>query len=182
MRRLPNSISLPVFTALASLAGCAGPQFQTTFRYEAPADIQGKACVQSCDQNRQACQLRFQACQTSIEPMLEERYRQALKQYEQDLGAYAQALQDYRVQVWMGLSYGPWPYYRGYYFPWPGPYYPPPSPVPSMPTREDVRAVLEKEKCQADCGCLSDYDACFVNCGGKRIPQTVCARNCPKQY
>ncbi len=47
-----------------------------------------------------------------------------------------------------------------------------------MPTREGVKAALEKTKCQADCGCLSAYDTCYVSCGGKRIPETVCIKNC----
>jgi hypothetical protein len=86
------------------------------------------------------------------------------------------------LQYYNSGPYGPWDYYHGYYYPWPPPYmYVPSYPVPTMRTREGVRAALEKEKCQDDCGCLPAYDGCFVGCGGKRIPETICIKNCPKQ-
>ncbi len=177
-----------LFTTLivmAGLSGCAAPQYQTAYRYEPPADAQGLACVQACEQSKQTCQAgcqtRHQACQKDIEPLVEDGYTQVLKLYEQELRDYSLELQAYRTRIWMSWPYDPWPYYPGYYSPWPGPYYPLPNPVPTMPTRGDVKAALEKEKCQADCGCLPSFDACFVGCGGKRIPQTVCTGNCPKQ-
>lgn len=167
------------------LIGCATPQYQTVYRYELPADARGQACVQACEQERETCQAeckaRYQACQKDIEPLVEERYLQALKQYENDLRHYALALRQYEIQQWLywPYDYWHWPHHRGYYvYPWPGPYFPPPYPGPNMPTREAVRAALEKEKCQSDCGCLPAYDTCYVNCGGKRIAETVCIRNC----
>lgn len=167
------------------LAGCATPQYQTVYRYELPADAQGQACVQVCEQKKEACQAeckaRYQACQKDIEPLVEERYRQALERYENELRQYALALKQYEIQQWLywPYDYWYWPHHRGYYvYPWPGPYLPPPYPGPVMPTRESIRAALEKEKCQADCGCLAAYDTCYVNCGGRRIAETVCIRNC----
>lgn len=171
--------------AFAGLAGCATPQYQTVYRYEAPADSQGLACLQGCEEKKEGCQAdckaRYQACQKDIEPQVEERYLQALKRYENDLRQYALALRHYEIQQWMFWPYDYWPYHRGYrYYAWPGPYFAPPYPPPAMPTREGVRAGLEKAKCQADCGCLPAYDTCYVSCGGKRIPETVCIKNCEK--
>jgi hypothetical protein len=48
-----------------------------------------------------------------------------------------------------------------------------------MPTREGVRAHLVKTNRQEDCGCLPANDSCFVGCGGQRVSETVCIRNCP---
>jgi hypothetical protein len=170
---------------VAGLAGCATPQYRTDYRYEPPADAQGLSCVHECGRKKDACQAdckaRYQACQKEVEPLVEERYLRALKQYENDLRQYALALRQYEIQQWMYWPYDYWPHHRGYYYyPWPGPYFPPPYPPPGMPTREGVRAALENQKCQADCGCLPAYDTCYVNCGGRRIAETVCIRNCEK--
>jgi len=167
----------------ASLAGCATPQYQTVYRYELPEDSKGLACLQDCEQKKETCQsdckARYQACQKDIEPLVEERYLQALKEYENDLRHYALALRQYEIQQWLYWPHDYWPHHRGFYaYPWPGPYFPPPYFSPVMPTREGVKAALEKEKCQADCGCLSAYDTCYVGCGGKRIPETICINNC----
>ncbi len=165
------------------LAGCATPQYQTVYRYDPPADPQGLACLQGCEQQKETCQAdcksRYQSCQKDIEPLVEERYLQALKQYENDLRRYAYSIRQYELQQWLYWPYEHWPHYRGHYvYTWPGPYFPPPYLAPVMPTREGVRARLEKEKCQAYCGCLPAYDSCYVSCGGKRTPEAVCIKNC----
>lgn len=182
--RLP---ALPLqFAALALLlvlAGCATPQYQTTVRLIPPADAAGRACVQACEVQKDACQAdcqsRYQACVKTLEPQVEARYTDALKKYELDLKRYATALRHYDMQLrfdWMN-SYP----YRGFYWwdPWPVAYFPPPYAEPSMPTRAEVRAQLEQTNCESDCGCLPDYDSCFVACGGQRLSETVCIKNCP---
>ena len=114
----------------------------------------------------------------ALDPQVEARYAEALKRYELELKQYAAALRHYEMQMrfeWMNR----YPFQPYWWDPWPGPYYPPPYPEPDMPTRESVRAQLEKSECKADCGCLPAYDTCFVGCGGQRITETVCIRNCP---
>ena len=181
--RLPT---LPVCFAtvalFAILAGCATPQYQTTVHLIPPADAQGRACVQTCEARKTACQsdcqTRYQACAKALAPQVEARYVDALKRYELELKQYAASLRHYEMQMrfdWMSR----YPFQPYWWDPWPGPYYPPPSPEPDMPTREGVRAQLEKSECKADCGCLPAYDTCFVGCGGQRITETVCIRNCP---
>jgi hypothetical protein len=174
------------FTALslfAVIVGCATPQYQTNVRLIPPADAQGRACVQDCEarktQCQTDCQTRYQACTKGLEPQVEACYTAALKQYEIDLKHYAAALRQYEMQLHFQWLYS-YPYHYPYWWdPWPGPYYPPPYPEPVMPTRERVRAQLEKANCQADCGCLPAYDSCFVGCGGQRLTETVCIKNCP---
>ncbi|WP_296752530.1 hypothetical protein [Thiobacillus sp.] len=173
---------------LGILAACATPQYQTTVRMVAPDDAQGQACVQDCEAKKAVCQAdcqtRYQACVKTLEPQVEVRYTEALKEYELDLKRYAAALRHYEMQLqfnWMH-SYS-YPYRYPYYWwdPWPRPYFPPPYLEPQMPTRTGVRAQLEKSNCQADCGCLPVYDACFVGCGGQRLTETVCIKNCPPE-
>lgn len=175
--------------AFALLAGCATPQYQTTVRFVPPADAAGRACVEACEAKKAACQAgcqaRYTACAKGLDAEAEAHYTEALKQYETDLKRYAAALRRYEMDLrFDGLH--AWPYY-GYPYrhfhgfgPWPRPWYPPP-PEPAMPTREGVRAQLEKTRCQADCGCLPAYDACYTGCGGQRIPETVCIKNCPPE-
>lgn len=169
--------------ALLLLAGCATPQYQAQVRFVPPADAVGRACVQDCESNKAACQAdcqaRFQACTKALEPQVEAAYAEALKQYELELRHYAAALRHYELQLRFEWLHS-YPFYHPYWWnPWPGPYFPPPYPEPVMPTREAVRARLETKHCQADCGCLPAYDACFTGCGGQRISETLCIRNCP---
>ena len=166
----------------AVIAGCATPQYQTAVRLIPPADARGRACVQTCDAAKAACQsdckTRYQSCAKALEPQVEARYADALKKYELDLRQYAAALRHYEMQMqfdWVNR----YPYQPYWWNPWPGPYYPPPYREPTMPTREGVRAQLEKSSCHADCGCLPAHDTCFVGCGGQRTTETVCIKNCP---
>jgi hypothetical protein len=172
---------------LSLLGGCATPQYQTQVSLIPPVDAAGRACVQACEAGKLACQAdcrdRYQACVKAIEPQVEAHYEAALKQFESDIAQYAAALRSYEMQLsfaWLnsypygwGMWAGPW---MG---PWPGMYFPPPYPAPTMPTREGVRAQLENSSCQSDCGCLPAYDGCFVGCGGQRLVETVCIKNCP---
>ena len=168
---------------LLAATGCATPQYQTSVRLVPPSDAAGRACVEDCETKKIACQSgcqsRFQACIKELEPQVETKYAEALKQYEQDLKRYAIALRHYEMQLRLDWLHG-YPYYHPYgWYAWPGPYFPPPYREPVMPTRDRVRAQLEKANCQADCGCLPSYDSCFVGCGGQKLSETVCVQNCP---
>jgi hypothetical protein len=168
------------------LAACATPRYETRVQLVPPADAAGQACVAACEAQRitcqDACQARYHECAKALEPQVEAHYLDALKQYEIDLKRYATELRRYEIQLqfeWMHRHpfIHPW----WWWDPWPGPHYPPPEPSPIMPTRESVRAQLEKTHCQDDCGCLPAYDACFIACGGQRVTETVCVKNCPRQ-
>ena len=182
--RLPDLTLLVVAAALlAALAGCATPQYQTRVRLIPPTDAQGRDCVEGCEAQKDACQndckTRYQACVKDIEPRVEARYVEALKQYESDLKQYAVALRHYEMQLQFDWVHG-YPYHHPYWWhPWPRPYFPYREPV--MPTRESVREKLERTNCQSDCGCLPAYDTCFAGCGGKRLTESVCIKNCPPE-
>ena len=188
--RLPAlTFSFSALVLLAALAGCATPQYQTTVRLIPPADAQGRACVTDCEARKNACQAdcqaRYQACVKGIEPQVEARYAEALKRYELELKQYAAALRRYEMELhfeWLRSYPYSYPYRHPYWWdPWPGMYFPPPYREPAMPTREGVRTRLAAENCQADCGCLPAYDTCFVGCGGQRVSETVCIKNCPPE-
>ena len=167
----------------AALAGCATPQYQTRVRAVPPADAAGRACVQDCEKTLAACQAdcrtRHQACAQGVETRVEARYAEALKRYETELQQYAAALRYYEMQLRFEWLRGH-PYHRPYGWGlWPGPAFPPPYREPKQPTREGVHAQLVKENCPDDCGCLPAFDTCFVGCGGQRISETRCIKNCP---
>lgn len=174
------SVSL---TLMLALWGCAAtPRYQTLYRYESPVDAAGQACVEKCGQKLAACQDRckqvYQACLKDVEPLVDERYGEALKRYEDELERYRWELERCQLQLWLNwnrasLGYGGWPYY-----PWPEPYCMP-YPLPRKPTRTGELAKLRQEKCEADCGCQPIHDTCFLACGGKKIPEERCVANCP---
>lgn len=174
------------FAALAVttvvMVGCATPQYQTSVRMIPPSGAQGRACVQTCDATKAACQAdcqaRHQACAKKIESQVEARYTEALKHYELELQRYAADLRHYEMQLRFEWLHS-YPFHPYWWDPWPGPAFPPPYREPAMPTRDGVRAQLVKSNCQDDCGCLPAYDACFVGCGGQRVSETLCIKNCP---
>lgn len=186
---IPLPLRVPVFllAVLAGLSGCATPQYQNRVRMVPPADARGLDCVRGCETRKAACQrdcaTRFQACTQSIEPQVETRYAEALKQYENDLKHYAAALRQYEIEMrfsWLHSFPYRYPYRYPYgWSPFPGPPVPPPGAEPVMPTREAVREKLTQSSCQADCGCLPAYDTCYVGCGGQRLVDQVCVKNCP---
>lgn len=176
-----------VLATLLGLAGCATPQMQTSVRFVPPVDAAGRACVAACETARTRCQSQCQSayaqCAKALDAEVEAHYAEALKQYEADLKRYAADLQAYRFDLRVGWMHA-WPIghphrhlYSGFDF-WPYPPLPPPR-EPVAPTREAIRAQLEKTRCRADCGCLPAYDACFVGCGGERITETRCIQHCP---
>lgn len=176
------ALPLP-FAALTLLAGCAAPQYQTTVRLISPSTEAGRACVQACEAKKTACQAgcqrHYQACIKALEPQVEPRYLDALKEYELELKRYAAALRHYEIQLQFEWLHS-YPFGHPYWWdPWPGLYFPPPSRQPQMPTRAAVRIKLEETNCQADCGCLPAYDTCFISCGGQRVSETMCIKNCP---
>jgi len=167
------------------LSGCATPRYQTVYRYEAPTDARAHACLQACEPKlaacQSSCQTRYQACLKEIEPLVDTRHSEALKRYENELDRYRLELQHYQLQLSLGwgyhsMWYGPWPYF----YPWPETYFPPPIP-PHKPTREESFNQVRQQRCESDCGCQPIYDACFLSCGGKMIPEVKCIANCPPE-
>ena len=166
---------------VAGLHGCATPRYQTLYRHQAPVDQGGQVCVAQCQARlamcRGDCAQAYQACSKSIVPLAASRYTAAMEHYAAEIESYARELRHYEMQLWLGWGRGsccgPDPYVG-----WPAWY---PDPPPAMPSREAVFAQLRREKCQDDCGCLNDYDSCFVHCGGRIVPEVQCLGDCPKQ-
>lgn len=177
----PALRSIILVVVAAGLAGCASPRYQTVYRYEPPMDTGSRACLEECEQKMSGCQQRctadFQACLERIGPEVEERYGEALRRYEAELDCYRSELVHYQFYLSMSWGHPHW-YGPGFYSPWPDPYWFPPTP-PKKPSRTEEFDRLQQEKCEADCGCQPVYDACFLACGGKRIPEVQCIANCP---
>lgn len=164
-----------------ALSACAAPRYQSAYRYEAPPDAAGRACLEGCTHKmaecREQCAAKTQACLKTLEPLLDERYHAALERYGAELENYRQERLHYDLYLSLNggypWRYGPWPYALGTM-----PYYFPPVP-PLKPDRNAQFEQLRHERCDVDCGCQSIYDACFLACGGKKIPEIQCISNCP---
>lgn len=180
-------MKLCLLAAAFMLCACASPRYQTVYRYEAPVGADAQACLQNCETKlgscKSACQQRYQACLKDIEPLVDTRHGEAQKRYENELDRYRSDLQHYQLQLSLGWGYSyssiwydPWPFYH----PFPDPHFPPPI-APRKPTREDSFNRVRQERCEGDCGCQPIYDACFLSCGGKLIPEVKCIANCPKE-
>ena len=169
--------------SVIALAGCASPRYQSVYRYEPPADGAARGCLEKCSQKMESCQKSctadYQACLTRIEPLVEGRYNEALKRYAGELEGYRWDLERYQLYQSLRWSDSFW-YGPGFYRPWPGPYYTPIPIAPRKPSRDEAFKQLKKEKCEVECGCQPIYDACFLGCGGKMIPEERCVANCPE--
>lgn len=176
--------ALLLVVVMVGLAGCASPRYQTAYRYEPPLEATGRACLEKCEQKlascQQCCTVDYQACLQRIEPQVNERYNAVLKRYQVEMEQYRWELRRYEFYLSLNRNHDFWYGGHGFYHPWPRPYYFPPIP-PGKPSRDEVFNQLQKEKCAMDCGCQTTYDACFLGCGGKRIPETRCIANCPAE-
>lgn len=183
MRFASHTLTLLALTL--GLAACAGPRYQATYRYDAPADAAGRACLEGCTLKmsacREQCTAKTQACLKDLEPVLNERHDAAMDRYGTELDRYRQELMQY--EFYLSLNWGyPSPWWR--HGMWPSftfgmPYYAPPPP-PAKPSRSAEFERLRQERCDVDCGCQPIYDACFLACGGKKIPEMRCIGNCPQ--
>lgn len=45
----------------------------------------------------------------------------------------------------------------------------------------DPSYFVDNSQCNQDCGCNSDYNQCYANCGGAVIPHTTCVAFCNKK-
>jgi hypothetical protein len=165
-----------------AMGGCATPRYQTIYRYEPPSDQAGRSCLNTCEQKLSRCQdhcaADYQACVNEIGPEVEKRYGAALKRYENELAIYQAERQRYELISLMNWNYPFWG--PGRYSAWPGYYDFPPIP-PTKPDHKYYFEQVQGEKCARDCGCQPLYDACFLGCGGKKIPEVRCIANCPKE-
>ena len=182
---LPALRNIILGIVVVVLAGCVSqsPRYQSVYHYEPPTDSKGQACLEKCGQKMEACQQRctadYQTCLAGIAPLVEGRYSEALKRYAAELDRYRWELG--RYQLYLSLSWHDsfW-YDRGFYHPWPEPYYFPPV-APKTPSRDEEFNRLRKERCEVECGCQPIYDTCFLACGGKRIPEVKCIANCSEK-
>jgi hypothetical protein len=172
---------LLLLAALLAAAGCMSPRYQTLYRYEPPTDVAGKVCLEQCEQKiagcKNHCEEKYGACVKSVEPMIEQHYEESMRRYQRELNYYYHAVEIYQRQITLGWYYydpyyGSWPYFYGY-----EPRFPPIPPF--QPNRERIARQVIQQQCDRDCGCQSVYDACFLGCGGIKIPEVKCVANCP---
>lgn len=180
----PARFTLPGLLA-ATLVACATPRYQTIYRYEPPPDAAGRSCLALCERNMKACQddcaAKHTACVKAIEPEAQARYADALDRFEGELDQYRRDLNRYHLSFSLGWGHHHGWYGAGWYDPWwpygYGPDYYPPIP-PRPPSYADELGKLRAAKCDRDCGCQPSYDACFLSCGGIKIPEQRCIANC----
>lgn len=173
----------------AGFWGCAAPRYQTLYRYEPPTDAAARGCLEHCEQAQKAClehcEEEYTACVHAIEPEAQARHADALMRYEGEWSQYRRDLDRYNLSISLGWGHGTGWYGAGWHDPWwpydgYRPYYYPPQP-PQPPSYADELRKLNAEKCNRDCGCQPNYDACFRGCGGSMVPEQRCITNCPAE-
>ncbi len=176
------------------LAGCATPQYATQTTFRAPLSPQGQACVvNQCQKNLAQCQNTCartrESCVANIEPAAQRAYNEeqirydgALRQYQTDRQFYDlnRAMRFDTLQPIFVPGRG-WVYAPGYWGYGGGFGYPndsPPEP-PMPPSLNAIRQHLITERCDnAPCPCQSNYEQCYVGCGGGIQKSVVCIAHC----
>lgn len=180
----------PLVLATAMLVACATPRYQMAHRYEPPPGAAGQACLAQCGQHFKACQdtcaANHAACVQSLEPEAQARHADALKDYDRDVAQYRRDVDRYHLSLSLGWGhYDGW-YGGGWYDPWwPHGYYAPryyPPVPPRPPSYAEELGRLRAARCDRDCGCQPNYDACFLSCGGIMTPERRCIANCPENH
>lgn len=186
MKRLvPMTLIWGLVTTL--LCSCTTPRHQLSYRYDPPGDAAGQACLRQCEQSQQvcfyACRARHENCVRDLEPEVRQRYNDALARYADEMAQYQRDLDSYYLSLSLGWGYHDGWYGAGWYTPyWPyggyRPYYAAPVP-PQPPSYADELTQLRAQRCDRDCACQPEYDACFLSCGGSKTLQQRCFAHCP---
>lgn len=171
----------------ATLVACATPRYQMVHRYEPPTDAAGRSCLARCEQALKTCQdvcaTNHAACVRALEPEAQARHADALEQYEGQVAQYRHDVDRYHLSLALGWGHHDGWYGGGWYDPWwPYGYYAPrhyPPVPPQPPSYAEELGKLRAARCDRDCGCQPNYDACFLGCGGILIPERRCIANCP---
>lgn len=180
--------------ALVTLGGCASvPQYATQTTYHPPLAASGLACVSSCHTQLQQCQNHCasarESCIRSIEPIAQQAFQSDLQRYEAARRQYEADRQVYELnQMFRSGWGGGYPFYSPRYG-WvmgPGGYGPgwfgsnddAPIPPPA-PSLKAERARLIHDRCDSvSCPCQSDFDQCYIGCGGQVQKSVVCIAHC----
>ena len=175
---LPISTFLTTCLMALLLAGCAtAPRYQTMKRLVPPEGPTAQACLNRCAQGMEKCKdtcaEKHAICTRDTLPEATAHYEEEMKIYLADLRAYRWELERYRLDLLLqggyAYPYGAWGWY---------PPFPPPLP-PVAPDRDwEIKRYIQK-RCDRDCGCQSEYEACFLGCGGHIETETRCIANCP---
>lgn len=187
LNRLRNAVPIVL---LATLAGCASPQYATHTAYIPPATPVGQQCLAQCSTALSACQNQCaatrSACVANIGPAAQHAFELALQRYEGARQQYEIDLQQYTLNqnLRFGFGYGQPVFVPGYGWMFSPGYMgrrwddSPPSP-PHAPSLAEERARMIHERCDsAPCSCQADYEQCYSGCGGQVQKSVVCIANC----
>lgn len=190
--------SLSYLFVLLVLATCvqAKPEYRTDITYRSPDGVEGQACVGNCKTTSASCSTQcaaeFESCSVNVERDTDQIYARRFRAYEIEASehrrksdaclARAQALAKTSSEVCMvdsgrfsreGCFRNAEREHQNNIKKCMD------QDAPNRPFRSDIRATqLRAYGCRTDCGCDRNYDACFRNCGGDILRQTVCVKDC----
>jgi len=183
--------------------GC-GPRYVIKTEYIAPRDQASKECTDKClfqkTQCERDCERRYNNCLSMafdrakrVERRLDSEYQRRYNEYINKLDEY-----NYNISVWQS-SYDQnsrdWHYFHKRCKKHGDRYAckrckelkvvvdtllqnKPQRPTPPVKPNFNQILVKQQSMCRRDCGCQSDYNACFTNCGGEIVLHKICVENC----
>ncbi|CAA6820079.1 MAG: Unknown protein [uncultured Sulfurovum sp.] len=192
------TISLFVLTACS-------PKYEIKTHYTLPLDMQGKACVQTCSNERKICQANCNAkqeqCLITAKQEAQNAFPSLMGEYEDIFNEYQYAIDNYNREMdsWTREErrvHQDFKHYRNACNKKQKTTYEcrrsdelkrqlrnledrePIAPKrPIKPTL--VSEIKEAQKsCSNNCECIKSYDNCFSSCGGTLRYEKICVENC----
>jgi hypothetical protein len=190
------------------LTACA-PVYEVKPHYIAPTNPTGQSCVQNCSANKQTCNIEFQrkkeTCKDRVRGETEKRFDSQMNEYNIKMKEYNALRKNYdremaswntkHIRLDTELKT-----YRGMCDRTKDKNsyecrkikevnaeirtidsVKPRSPShPAKPTNVELEVIEAQEVCNIKSSCDTEYNNCFMSCGGKITYQKFCVENCKK--
>lgn len=186
------------------LTACS-PKYEIKTHYTLPLDAQGKACVQTCSNERKICQancnVREEQCLATAKQSASNAFPALMHEYQGVLSDYNYAMDRYdrEMDSWSREErrvHQDFNHYRSICKKEKQKSYECKrshelksqlrsieSHEPIAPERPIKPSLAEEIKhaqknCSNECGCIKSYDTCFTSCGGTLRYEKLCIANC----
>lgn len=189
---------------LLCISACGGPKYVVKYHYLPPTEAEGRACLKKCDEDflrcEKRCEEKEEACQREARQEASRLYQKLLEAYQEEVKAYRERLSLYRQELvhWnedYRRLYEEYLFFKKACKKEKDDYAckrrrelerslksledekPSPPKEPQPPKLEEIQRELAAS-CKQDCRCQKNYDHCFLQCGGKIIPERFCLEGC----
>lgn len=194
-----------LLTITLFLVSACSPKYEIKTHYTLPVDIQGKACVQTCSNERKNCQTncnqKQDQCLATAKNSASNAFPALMNEYQDVLNQYQYSMNKFNLEMdtWEREErrvHRDFEHYKSSCNPKNQNSYEcrrsqeldsqlhsleDHQPLaPQRPLKPSLASEIKQAQnnCSNECGCDKEYDSCFVSCGGKLRYEKFCIENC----